>query len=133
MDKAGENVAIESDRKSVAEGSYSSGSTRRHDENRPRRKWRPDARKSNVVRSIRPVGEWSGKPLEIGEQFPEGQDVAVVIESPNGGIIFLRDCPTDPPDSLEGHSAAFRSPIANSKARGVGTQPIAPWAIPANK
>jgi hypothetical protein len=40
---------------------------------------------SNVVRSIRPVGEWSGKPLEISEQFPEGQDVAVVIESPHGG------------------------------------------------
>ena len=42
---------------------------------------------SNVVRSIRPVGEWSGKPLEISEQFPEGQDVAVVIESADGGIV----------------------------------------------
>jgi hypothetical protein len=42
---------------------------------------------SNVVRSIRPVGEWSGKPLEIRERFPEGQDVAVVIESPDGGIV----------------------------------------------
>jgi len=42
---------------------------------------------SNVVRSIRPVGEWSGKPLEISERFPEGQDVAVVIESPDGGIV----------------------------------------------
>ena len=41
----------------------------------------------NVVRSIRPVGEWSGKPLEISEQFPEGQDVAVLIESPDGGIV----------------------------------------------
>jgi hypothetical protein len=28
----------------------------------------------NVVRSIRPVGEWFGKPLEISERFPEGQD-----------------------------------------------------------
>jgi hypothetical protein len=42
---------------------------------------------SNVVRSIRPVGEWSGKSLEISERFPEGQDVAVVIESPDGGIV----------------------------------------------
>jgi hypothetical protein len=42
---------------------------------------------SNVVRSIRPVGEWSGKPLEISERFPEGQDVAVVIESAGGGIV----------------------------------------------
>ena len=42
---------------------------------------------SNVVRSIRAVGEWSGKPLEISERFPEGQDVAVLIESADGGII----------------------------------------------
>jgi hypothetical protein len=42
---------------------------------------------SNIVRSIRPVGEWSGKSLEISERFPEGQDVAVVIESPDGGIV----------------------------------------------
>ena len=40
-----------------------------------------------VVRSIRAVGEWSGKPLEISERFPEGQDVAVVIKSADGGII----------------------------------------------
>jgi hypothetical protein len=42
---------------------------------------------SNVVRSIRPVGEWSGKPLQIEERFPEGQDVAVVIESSDGRIV----------------------------------------------
>jgi hypothetical protein len=42
---------------------------------------------SNVVRSIRPVGEWFGKPLEISERFPEGEDVAVVIQSPDGGIV----------------------------------------------
>ena len=42
---------------------------------------------SNVVRSIRPVGEWSGKPLEVSQRFPEGQDVAVLIESPDGGIV----------------------------------------------
>jgi hypothetical protein len=42
---------------------------------------------SNVVRSIRSVGEWFGKPLEISERFPEGEDVAVVIESADGGIV----------------------------------------------
>ena len=42
---------------------------------------------SNVVRSIRAVGEWSGKPLHIDERFPEGQDVAVVVESSDGRIV----------------------------------------------
>jgi hypothetical protein len=42
---------------------------------------------SNVVRSIRPIGEWSGKPIKIDERFPEGQDVAVVIESSDGRIV----------------------------------------------
>jgi hypothetical protein len=42
---------------------------------------------SNVVRSIRSVGEWSGKPIEINERFPDGQDVAVVVESSDGKIV----------------------------------------------
>jgi hypothetical protein len=42
---------------------------------------------ANVVRSIRSVGQWSGAPLRISEQFPEGQDVAVVLEAPDGQII----------------------------------------------
>jgi hypothetical protein len=42
---------------------------------------------ANVVRSIRPVGEWSGKPIELNEHFPDGQDVAVVIESSDGRIV----------------------------------------------
>jgi hypothetical protein len=42
---------------------------------------------SNVVRSIRSVGDWSGKPIEINEHFPEGQDVAVVVESWDGKIV----------------------------------------------
>ena len=42
---------------------------------------------SNVVRSIRQVGIWSGKSLEISERYPEGQDVAVVIEAADGGIV----------------------------------------------
>ena len=42
---------------------------------------------ANIVRSIRPVGQWSGSPLKISEQFPEGQDFAVVLEAPNGQVI----------------------------------------------
>jgi hypothetical protein len=42
---------------------------------------------ANVVRSIRSVGDWSGTPLHISEQMPEGQDVAVVLEAPNGEIV----------------------------------------------
>jgi hypothetical protein len=42
---------------------------------------------ANVVRSIRSVGQWSGSQLRLNEPFPEGQDVAVVLESPDGQII----------------------------------------------
>jgi hypothetical protein len=42
---------------------------------------------ANVVRSFRSVGQWSGAPLSISEQFPDGQDVAVVLEAPDGQII----------------------------------------------
>jgi hypothetical protein len=42
---------------------------------------------ANVVRSIRSVGQWSGSALRLNERFPEGQDVAVVLEAPDGRII----------------------------------------------
>jgi hypothetical protein len=42
---------------------------------------------ANIVRSIRAVGQWSGSALRINEQFPEGQDVAVVLEAPDGQIV----------------------------------------------
>jgi hypothetical protein len=42
---------------------------------------------ANVVRSIRSVGQWSGTALRLNERFPEGQDVAVVLEAPDGRII----------------------------------------------
>lgn len=42
---------------------------------------------ANVVRSIRPVGDWSGAPLRISESFPEGQDVAVILQAPDGRIV----------------------------------------------
>jgi hypothetical protein len=42
---------------------------------------------ANAVRSIRPVGQWSGTALHLNERFPEGQDVAVLIEAPDGRIV----------------------------------------------
>jgi len=42
---------------------------------------------ANVVRSIRSVGQWSGTAMRISERFPEGQDVAVLLEAPDGRII----------------------------------------------
>jgi hypothetical protein len=42
---------------------------------------------ANVVRSMRSVGQWSGTLMRISERFPEGQDVAVVLEAPDGRII----------------------------------------------
>jgi hypothetical protein len=42
---------------------------------------------ANVVRSIRSVAQWSGSALRLNERFPEGQDVAVVLEAPDGRII----------------------------------------------
>ena len=42
---------------------------------------------ANVVRSFRSVGQWSGAALKLNERFPQGQDVAVLLESPDGRII----------------------------------------------
>ena len=42
---------------------------------------------ANVVRSFRSVGQWSGAALRLNERFPEGQDVAVVLEAPDGRIV----------------------------------------------
>jgi hypothetical protein len=42
---------------------------------------------ANVVRSFRSVGQWSGAALRLNERFPQGQDVAVVLEAPDGRII----------------------------------------------
>jgi hypothetical protein len=42
---------------------------------------------ANVVRSFRSVGQWSGSALHLTERLPEGQDVAVVLEAPDGRII----------------------------------------------
>jgi len=42
---------------------------------------------SNVVRSIRSIGDWKGAPLRVTETFPEGQDAVVIIEAPDGRIV----------------------------------------------
>jgi hypothetical protein len=42
---------------------------------------------ANVVRSFRAVGQWSGTALRLNERFPQGQDVAVVLEAADGRII----------------------------------------------
>ncbi len=42
---------------------------------------------ANVVRSIRKIGDWDGAALRLNETFPEGQDVAVVLEGPDGRIL----------------------------------------------
>jgi hypothetical protein len=41
---------------------------------------------ANIVRSIQPVGDWSGAPLRLSEKLPEGQDFAVILEAPDGRI-----------------------------------------------
>jgi hypothetical protein len=42
---------------------------------------------SNVVRSIRPIGDWTGQSLQLEEQMPEGQDAAIIIQASDGRII----------------------------------------------
>jgi hypothetical protein len=42
---------------------------------------------ANVVRSIRNIGDWQGAPLRLSEAFPEGEDVAVLLEAPDGRIV----------------------------------------------
>ena len=42
---------------------------------------------ANVVRSIRAVGDWQGAPLRVSEKIPDGQDVAVILQAPDGRIV----------------------------------------------
>ena len=42
---------------------------------------------SNIVRSIRSVGQWTGAPITIEEEAPAGQDAAVLLEAPGGAIV----------------------------------------------
>jgi len=42
---------------------------------------------ANIVRSFRSVAEWSGAPIHLYEQFPQGEQVAVILEAPDGRIV----------------------------------------------
>jgi len=42
---------------------------------------------SNVVRSIREVGDWQGSALHVSEAFPDGEDAAVIVQAPDGRIL----------------------------------------------
>lgn len=42
---------------------------------------------ANVVRSLRAIGRWSGNALTLNEPFPEGQDVAILLEDGSGHIV----------------------------------------------
>jgi hypothetical protein len=44
-------------------------------------------RESNVVRSVREVGDWQGKALHITEKLPDGEDAAVIVQAPDGRIV----------------------------------------------
>ena len=49
---------------------------------------------ANVVRSARVVGKWSGNPLKIEQPFPAGEDVAVLLQAPDGQILAATRLPT---------------------------------------
>lgn len=42
---------------------------------------------SNIVRSIRVIGQWTGASLTLAADAPEGQDAAVLLEASDGSII----------------------------------------------
>lgn len=42
---------------------------------------------ANIVRSFRPVAEWSGAPIHLDEQLSDGEQVAVILEAPDGRIV----------------------------------------------
>jgi hypothetical protein len=42
---------------------------------------------ANVVRSIRTIADWQGAALRLNEKFPQGEDVAVILEAPDGHIV----------------------------------------------
>jgi len=41
----------------------------------------------NVVRSVRPLGDWQGSALRLTQQVPEGEDAAVLVEAADGRIV----------------------------------------------
>ncbi|WP_426442315.1 DUF1223 domain-containing protein [Bradyrhizobium genosp. P] len=42
---------------------------------------------SNIVRSFRPVADWRGTPVHIDQSLPDGEEIAVILEAPDGHIV----------------------------------------------
>ncbi|GJD35112.1 DUF1223 domain-containing protein [Methylobacterium aerolatum] len=42
---------------------------------------------ANVVRSLRDLGSWNGKPVTLSAERPIGEDVAVILQEPAGRIV----------------------------------------------
>jgi hypothetical protein len=42
---------------------------------------------ANIVRSFRSVAQWNGAPIHLDEALPEGEQVAVILEAPDGRIV----------------------------------------------
>jgi hypothetical protein len=42
---------------------------------------------SNIVRSFRSVADWRGAPIHIDQPLPDGEEIAVLLEAPDGHIV----------------------------------------------
>src|ERR1700761_167561 len=42
---------------------------------------------SNIVRSFKPVADWRGAAVHIDQPLPDGEQVAVILEAPDGRIV----------------------------------------------
>ena len=42
---------------------------------------------ANVVRSLRDLGSWDGKPVKLSAERPVGEDVALILQEPAGRIV----------------------------------------------
>ena len=42
---------------------------------------------SNIVRSFRSVADWRGAPVHIDQPLPDGEEIAVILEAPDGHIV----------------------------------------------
>jgi hypothetical protein len=45
------------------------------------------APESNIVRSFRSVADWHGAPVHVDQPLPDGEEMAVILEAPDGHII----------------------------------------------
>jgi hypothetical protein len=42
---------------------------------------------ANVVRSFRPIAEWRGAAIHLSERIPQGEQLAIILEAPDGRIV----------------------------------------------